>query len=443
MSSGKHGIKERISYIAKKPKMIMIMLMLVIIIIAASVGCAFTGGILKPDTDNGLPPTLTPTLAPSITPTPVITDVPATGPIKESTETLIPTITSSVGKADGEYYNDLYSLDFVDDKSGWVVQWSYIEPYVNSSTILYHTNDGGANWESYESKGCLLQKVSFLNNEIGWAIAIKGHQNLYEVSELTYQILWTKDSGKTWREQMNCSTYNDQMNDFYGKSYDIKVFGKDRVCVIIGGTIYCTEDGGKNWFKVKNPVKNFIAKHVEFADEKNGWISGVVQSSADSLDTVYVINTSDSGKTWKQQFSEKIDGLNIIDISFADKNNGWLQINDYGSFTGELFHTTDGGSNWSRVGGGSGARPYPMELEAVTPKILWISLNSGAGPVDGGLSYSEDGGKNFSFINEEYGTNGVEFVTPALGWAVKDGYQEKYLIKTLDGGKTWDDIKLP
>ncbi|HWT77171.1 MAG TPA: hypothetical protein VN258_20915, partial [Mobilitalea sp.] len=120
-------------------------------------------------------------------------------------------------------------------------------------------------------------------------------------------------------------------------------------------------------------------------------------------------------------------------------------ICNYGTFGGELYNTRNGGSDWEKVCDIGGCRPYAQELEAVTPEILWIPKHSGAGPIEGGLSYTVDGGKSFNFIGEESGfvnSNGVEFVTPSLGWAIMNGFQDKYLMKTVDGGKTWDKVAL-
>jgi photosystem II stability/assembly factor-like uncharacterized protein len=134
-----------------------------------------------------------------------------------------------------------------------------------------------------------------------------------------------------------------------------------------------------------------------------------------------------------------------IGISFADDNNGWLLIANYGTWDGDLFHTTDGGTEWERINKLRVCRPYAQGLEAVTQDFLIIPMHHGAGPIDGGLFYSKDGGKNFQFMGSEgeiNNSNDVDFVTQSLGWAIMNGYQEKYLIKTDDGGKNWTRVDL-
>jgi len=370
------------------------------------------------------------------------------------TPTISPTSTPSIVTEDTQYNYDLYSLDFIDEMNGWFVQWNYNDPVFYNTTSLLHTKDGGAHWESYASQDCLLQKIFFVDSNTGWALALEGHPGLTDGDHVTYQILKTEDGGRSWKLQLTQAVV-------YGVNYDIVAYDKKSVCVIIGGMIYRTEDGGKNWILVESPRKDFSAEHIFFADKGNGWVTGVVKSenssekdSSDSTTsqqaenyTVYVFLTTDGGESWTQQFSKDCgtEWNSTIGISFADNKNGWFLICNYGTFDGELYHTTNGGSDWEMIGGITVCRPYAQGVEAVTPKILWIPLHSGAGPIEGGLLYSEDSGKNFTFIGEEAGfvnSNGVEFVTPLLGWAIMNGFQDKYLMKTTNGGKTWDKVTL-
>ncbi len=368
---------------------------------------------------------------------------------------ITPTITPSIESEDIDYSYDLYSLDFVDESNGWVILWNYNTPNMHDTTSLVHTMDGGTTWESYESQNCLLEKVSFANSKIGWALAVKGYPYRNDGTSEIYQILYTEDGGINWTIQANHAA-------ICGESLDILAYGTKSACAVIGGILYRTEDGGKNWFIVDIPVTNFYAEHISFTNDSNGWVSGVVKSSTTYEKTstditskpdeiyyhIYVIHTTDGGKSWQTQFMQNCgnEWNETIGISFADNDNGWFLTCDYGTFDGALYHTDDGGSKWELVSKMRVCRPYAQEVEAVTSKILWIPMHAGAGPIDGGMYYSEDGGKSFDYVSTESGienSNGVEFITPTLGWAVMNGYTEKYLIKTTDGGHTWNKVILP
>lgn len=365
-----------------------------------------------------------------------------------------PTVTPSVKGADTKYNYDLYSLDFLDENNGWVIQWNYNDPVVHDITSIVHTRDGGANWETYPNNDFLLQKVSFADSESGWALAVEGHPELSEGNLVTYEILRTEDEGRNWEVQLTNETEYGYFQGFRNIT-DIAAINKNTVYASIGGILYHTQDGGTSWTEVATPVKDFSAEHIFILDEEHVWVSGLVksaiisdQAAAGDTDyiqqfnyTAYLLQSTDGGQNWRIQFTKDCgtEWNEIIGISFADEENGWFQICNYSIMSGCLYHTINGGDDWDGFYGG-GVRPYVQELEAVTPDILWIPMHGGAGPAEGGLGYTADGGKSFSFIGEEAGfvnSTGVEFVSPSLGWAIMNGFQDKYIMKTVDGGKTW------
>jgi photosystem II stability/assembly factor-like uncharacterized protein len=232
-----------------------------------------------------------------------------------------------------------------------------------------------------------------------------------------------------------------ECDGLYGASCDFAILDKDSVCAVISGKLYRTIDGGKSWVEMESRNEDFIAEHVFFSDELNGWISGVIGSS------VCILSTSDGGKSYKEQFKKNFgsDWVETVGISFADKENGWFLIRNYGTFNGELYHTTNGGSEWNLANEIGGCRPYTQGIEAVSSEILWIPTHAGAGPIEGGLLYSEDAGTSFVKIGSEaeiVNSIQVEFLTPSLGFIIMNGYQEKYIMKSEDGGNSWVKISL-
>ena len=359
-----------------------------------------------------------------------------------------PAISLATGKGDlNDYY--LYSLNFVDENNGWIIRFKYNEVNVQDSTSLVRTKDGGEHFEEYENNDFLLQKVSFINAEVGWALALDRSQEMTDGVTAKVHILNTVDGGIHWEVQYNCDS-------IYGDNLDIQVINKEIIQVIINGIMYRSKDGGSSWIKTNFTVKDFIAEHLEFVTAKEGWVSGVVkssdltkqnQASNDSTPkkqnyTVYILHTTDGGENWGEQFSQEYpnEWNKTIGISFADSQNGWMLTCNYGTFNGELYQTTNGGSQWEKVNEFRVCRPYAQDIEAVTEDILFIPFNHGAGPIDGGLFYSEDGGKTYNYMSTEDGinnSNGINFISPTLGYAILDEDDEKDLMKTEDGGKTW------
>lgn len=405
--------------------------------------------------DNLISATGEPTAAqPTIT-----SEIDSATPIPTVMATNLPETNSIIQAEEYGMDYELYSPDFVDDNNGWVVLSKSNNIGVNYIVNLLHTRDGGVSWEAYETIDCRLEQVSFADSENGWALALMGDSLLSTGDVVTYQLLRTKDSGKSWTVQLTKDAN-------YGDSCEIKAYGDHSACAIIGGNLYHTEDDGINWVACVSPVKDFYAEHIFFNDQGYGWVSGLTitelsQELKGSNSTVinqpknyelYVFVTRDGAKSWQQQFYEACDNVwsSSLGVSFSDNRNGWLLTCNHDTWEGDLFHTTDGGKEWKKVNRIRVFRPYTHGLEAVTEDSLWIPFHHGAGPIDGGLYYSGDGGETFEFVGAEASTtaadveitnsNGIDFVTPLLGFAIIDSYPNKYLIKTTDGGKTWRKV---
>ncbi len=361
-----------------------------------------------------------------------------------------PTIGLTAEEGDFDYY--LYSLNFVDENNGWVIRFKYNEVNVQDSTGLIRTKDGGKHFDEYENNDFLLQKVAFINSEVGWALAMDRNQELTDGVTTMVHILKTIDGGINWEVQYSCDA-------IYGDDLDILAMNDEIIQVIINGLMYRSKDGGSSWITSNLTVKDFIAEHLEFVTAKEGWVSGVVKSSSltdqnqisegntliEPNYTVYILHTTDGGETWSKQFSKEYpnEWNRTVGISFADSQNGWMLTCNYGTFNGELYHTVNGGSQWEKVNEVRVCRPYAQDIEAMTENTLFIPFNHGAGPIDGGLFYSKDSGKTYNYRSMEDGinnSNGVNFITPTLGYAILDEEDDKNLMKTEDGGKTW--IKL-
>ena len=190
-------------------------------------------------------------------------------------------------------------------------------------------------------------------------------------------MLHTADGGKTWVRQ-NTGTDNTLSAVFFMDS-------KSGWAVGDMGTIIHTKDGGKTWEKQKSPVPFFHMK-VRFVSPTKGWI--VSEQS-------HILYTEDGGKNWAVQFKD----LDIIlkSLSFCDDLHGWA-VGEYGF----IYHTRDGGKRWEKQAG-------KYELSEKT------------GDVEGG---------NFLFD--------VVADTPQTVWAVGI---EGYVIRTTNGGKSWQEIK--
>ena len=189
-------------------------------------------------------------------------------------------------------------------------------------------------------------------------------------------ILHTADGGKTWIRQ-NTGTDLTLSSVFFVDPKNGWAVGEE-------GIIIHTGDGGKTWEKQKSPVPLFHMKTF-FISPLKGWIVS---------EQTHILYTEDGGKTWSIQFKDQ-DAI-LKSVSFCDALNGWA-VGEYGY----IYHTRNGGKTWEKQGGSFGISEKTGDLE----------------------------GENFLFD--------VVAADPQTAWAVGvDGY----VIKSIDGGKTWKEI---
>ncbi len=174
-----------------------------------------------------------------------------------------------------------------------------------------------------------------------------------------------------------------------------------------------------------------------FLDSENGWAVG---------DYNYVLHTNDAGNTWSIQ--QNGSGQYLREVFFLDQMNGWI------ASSSGLLKTTDGGLNWNthiagsfrsvqfldqNEGWASSSKPEYMGYSGIllhttdafdTWDTIYICY--------GGFEYS----CGFYSINFKDPNNGwmLKYDCSSGGWFSGCSYG---LIKTNDGGNTWEGFDLP
>jgi photosystem II stability/assembly factor-like uncharacterized protein len=315
----------------------------------------------------------------------------------------------------------LHSLYFVDEKSGWVIEESSSDGKKLSKLLA--TQDSGLHWEKIDLKDMFINSLKFIDKAEGWAIA---------QSSDTMKILHTKDGGKSWQAQLEKQLESATDNHIW--FYDNK-----SGYALVSGLLLSTRDGGKNWSPVSFGMADFTPQHMNFSDADTGWVIGKIQQK----DTIVVLKTTDGGKNFNKQFEKTYaDGpAGSIDINFPDASAGWFLTSNMATWEGDLYYTSNGGIDWKKINEIKCVRPTPTQLHFITSHIGWIPLNVGAGPIAGGLMFTNDGGKSFSVMGSEDGLSSaseVYFTSELQGWAIgRDPNYGDYLIHTTDGGITW------
>ena len=140
-------------------------------------------------------------------------------------------------------YDNLYSIDFVDDKTG------YISGGYND-TKTFKTTDSGTTWTLINNYS--FSQMKFINPLIGYG---RNYNKIYK----------TIDGGKTW-------TISFSSSNVYGiSSFDFTDENNGYFAGSSSAEVYKTNDGGTTWQKVTVPYNYYI--NVKFYSPNVGYIS--------------------------------------------------------------------------------------------------------------------------------------------------------------------------
>ncbi|MCX6164135.1 MAG: YCF48-related protein, partial [Ignavibacteriae bacterium] len=185
---------------------------------------------------------------------------------------------------------------------------------------LYLTTNGGINWtlKLEQTSGSEYDKVYFYNKNIGFCCTYN-------------RILKTSNGGDNWVEILT------------GEGYTDIHFVDSLVGWKAGGYIKKTTNGGLNWFIQPLPTSNWISAMSEISvlNKDTIWgIGGAIQwIPATNHFRGIVYRTTNGGNNWGYQIPDtSIDSYIFINISFSNKNNGWV-------YDSKDFHTNTGGSD--------------------------------------------------------------------------------------------------
>jgi len=296
---------------------------------------------------------------------------------------------------DREYYD----IHFVDRQTGWLVgKHKFRDVYWNQAMIM-HTADGGDTWQAQLSGENFigpLEKVQFIDANIGWAADYGGH------------FLRTTNGGTNW-------TVVD--TTFAGPFFFLDA---NSGWMSSGNDVYHTTDGGVNW-SVQDTLTSSGFNAIWFTDASHGWMAGRELVSPDTFEGI-IFATTDGGTNWTEQYSSgnPTGDAGLFDIVFEDTSSGWT----VGS-RGIILSTTDSGSSWA-----------PLESDVLAELR---STQTAGGTVwaagEGTMISSQDGGANW----DEQGSSwpelhGVEALDENRAWIVGD---QGTVLRTTNAGRTW------
>jgi photosystem II stability/assembly factor-like uncharacterized protein len=289
---------------------------------------------------------------------------------------------------------------FLDSQHAWM---ALVRSTADQKRLLYvwRTSDGGNTWAlsplTCASGTCpLLQPIGliFTSPERGWLmLAIDS-----AMSHTYIELHRTSDGGAGWQTLIvppgdensgNLHVHSQTGMDFYGQDTGLVTFSRGPQEAVI---VDWTADGGATWESQHLPApqgcpspgcfNGLICQSYdpEVLSENQAVLA--VECLSDpanpSQSDGYLYTTEDRGASWHMY------AFPGGDVSFLNKQFGW-------ALTGELFRTVDGGAAWVKMA-----------------DLGWADQ--------------------------------VDFVTPALGWALGDADGDRRLSMSSDGGTTWSAL---
>ncbi len=204
--------------------------------------------------------------------------------------------------------NDIF---FMNESNGWVV---------GDGGIMYSTTDGGISWlgqyliisdgellwETLEElvpyyrmpkNGASLEEIHFMDTNRGWVVGGYETGSPYEhsLSEVRGLILFTQDSGRTWQIQARLPSsippYSSTVKSIYISDNSTMMVTTPDARILL------SSDGGTTWDE-QLALKGVLLGSIRFLNPEIGWIC---LQPGSALVVGLILNTMDSGRTWKSE----------------------------------------------------------------------------------------------------------------------------------------------
>jgi len=297
----------------------------------------------------------------------------------------------------------LADVCFVDPRHGWAV---------GDRGVIWHTDDGGANWQLQQSGvSCPLESVWFIDERAGWAAGGYSHPYTHTSSAV---LLSTRDGGRHWQPHAHLPLPALKQIRFFNEKHGWAI---GNASAMFPSGVFVTDDGGRSW----RPLSGSGTTHWlggDFLDPNTGTLAG-------RQGVVAMVQRGGIEPARTGGFGLR----NLRRMKLVAPVYGWL-IGDGGL----VMMTDDLGSTWQMPPGplpADLAREFDFAALAVRGPKCWIAGTPGTR-----VLHSPDAGRSWTaFATATHlPIHALSFADDQHGWAVG---ALGTILATEDGGRTW------
>jgi photosystem II stability/assembly factor-like uncharacterized protein len=348
----------------------------------------------------------------------------------------------SVNGANGVYRSVDDGQTWIRDNAGFTTDadyniWNFASIRSGSTTNLYTATDGGV--FSSTSGGTGWTRISnglpvntAVNSTImNSIVAIPGDkdgQKITLIAAALYQGAYrSTDNGMSWSAASNGLMIQGNnlllIDDLAASTAPEGT--TSAVFAAAWPTVYVSTDNGANWQDTFWP--NQIANMADKLCINGGTLYAIGHAGQIWK---YAVNPEN---TWVVQPSGTTDTLKCVKA--LDNSTVWT-----GGTNGTVLSTTNGGTSWKSVGGGTIGSGTVDVVEALNANTAFITSFSGN---IGRIFRTTNGGSSWSSVESKTGVafGGIQMKTTLEGYAVGSPTDGKWnVLKTTDGGSTWTSL---
>lgn len=284
--------------------------------------------------------------------------------------------------------DDIY---FINKETGW---------YINGTGALYHTTNGGEQWNKiFEKKGSFFRTIAFIDEKKGF-LGTVGTDYFPNVTD-TIPLYATEDGGKTWNPVAYKGPYvkglcaidivkepyiNHGVTDY---KYHIYAVGR----VGSPANFMVSHDGGTTWESKSMMQDAKMLFDIKMLDKNNGFACAATDEDIAKANAL-ILKTSDGGKSWHKVYQSSRPYETTWKASFPSDKVGYVTIQSYNPDPAvkqqRVAKTTDGGATWKEINLVEDAAAREFGIGFIDENHGYVgTLNSGYETRDGGLTWKK------------------------------------------------------